>query len=426
MADQEILYIVKADNKQAIDAFNKLKASMDGVTTKTKNLADKTQNSNMLLMSTGRIVQDMPYGFMAVGNNITFMAEQMGYMRSQGMSTKEMLLGMVTALKGPMGVIFAISTATSLLTMFTRNTGSAKEQTKNLTEALKSQWDATYKSRKEWEKFSEDLGKFSTSDLIESLNTVNRQRQELTISATTMILATLGFYGGLAEVYGELAKLQKEAGLIGEKLFGPKILGWEDVPKKMQDKWKDSFKTKDPQGLAGQKQVLEMLDDQLEKTRQRYIKFYETVRQINDGTYFNGKLGMKGVNQPNKPGLGFSDNEIRQDFIEENAFFLDMTLSSLDVLKGEFSQMWVNMFGEANSLFEKMIMNWVSIIGSNALNSLFGSLLNFVVPGLGSAVGLADSRTSGGGSVINLQMDKQTMATWYVGGKQQASRLRMD
>ncbi len=194
MADQEILYVVKANNTQAIQEFNKLGTAQENVAKSTQRLQGNTQNSNMLLMSTGRIIQDMPYGFMAVGNNITFMAEQMGYMRSQGMGMKDMLLGMVNALKGPMGIIFAISTATSLLTMFTRNSGSAKTEVKSLTEALKAQWDASYKARKEWEKFSDDLEKFSTADLIESLHAIERQMNEITISATTMILATLGFY----------------------------------------------------------------------------------------------------------------------------------------------------------------------------------------------------------------------------------------
>ena len=54
-------------------------------------MSSNTQNANMLLFSMGRIIQDLPYGFMGIGNNITLMAEQMGYMRSQGMGFKDTL-----------------------------------------------------------------------------------------------------------------------------------------------------------------------------------------------------------------------------------------------------------------------------------------------------------------------------------------------
>lgn len=414
MADQEILYIVKANNKQAIDAFNALAKSQEGVTQRTQKLGNVTNNSNMLLMSTGRIVQDMPYGFMAVGNNITFMAEQMGYMRSQGMSMKDMLLGMVSALKGPMGIIFAISTATSLLTIFTRNTGSAKTEVKSLTEALKGQWDASYKARKEWEKFSDDLGKFSTADLIESLNTIERQMNEITISATTMILATLGFYGGLAEVYAELAKLQKEAGLVSQKLNAPKILGWEDVPKSMQEKWKNSFKevkkdTRDINDLL--KEMLENLT-KLSNNNFNISPTSEAVARKKYGSLFEGIKNVK------DPGMGISDAEIRARFEEENRLLISNIEAAADVLRSEFISAWQDIFGEANSLFEKLMMRFADNLLGAGIDFLSGGVLGFFGD-------LFSSNKAVSPGVINVNLGTETLARVVVKGNNEAQRLRL-
>jgi hypothetical protein len=414
MADQEILYVVKANNTQAIQEFNKLGTAQENVAKSTQRLQGNTQNSNMLLMSTGRIIQDMPYGFMAVGNNITFMAEQMGYMRSQGMGMKDMLLGMVNALKGPMGIIFAISTATSLLTMFTRNSGSAKTEVKSLTEALKAQWDASYKARKEWEKFSDDLEKFSTADLIESLHAIKRQMNEITISATTMILATLGFYGGLAEVYAELAKLQKEAGLVSQKLNAPKILGWEDVPKAMQEKWKNSFKevkkdTRDINDL-----LKEMLEN-LTKISNNNFNISPALGVIARKKYGSLEVGMKNVKNP---GLGISDTEIRQQYEEENRLLISNIEAAADVLRSEFISAWEDIFGEANSLFEKLMMRFTENLLTEGINWLSGGVFGFV----GGLLGLDKPVTP---QVINVNMGNENVERVVVKGIKQAQQKRL-
>ena len=114
---------IRINTKFGGDADVKLKnlnneLSKTAVTMQGK-LTPSTQQSNMQLQSMGRIVQDMPYGFMAIGNNITFMAEQMGYARAQGIGMGAQLKGMAKSFLGPGGVIFGISAAVSLLTVFT-------------------------------------------------------------------------------------------------------------------------------------------------------------------------------------------------------------------------------------------------------------------------------------------------------------------
>ena len=117
--------------------FEKIDKAIDSTGKSMGNMSSNTQNANMLLFSTGRIIQDLPYGFMGIGNNITFMAEQMGYMRSQGMGFKDMLLGMGKSLLGTGGIVFAISAATTALTFLSNGFRSAKGDADELNKSLK-------------------------------------------------------------------------------------------------------------------------------------------------------------------------------------------------------------------------------------------------------------------------------------------------
>ena len=92
-------------------------------------------------------------------------------------------------------------------------------------------------------------------------------------------------------------------------------------------------------------------------------------------------------------------------------------------IRGEFSTLWQDVFGEANSLFEKLLMNFASRLAEHGISSLFGSLLNFIFPGAGMALGAFGS-LGGGPQIINLQADNRTLATFYVTGKREAERLR--
>lgn len=119
--------------------------------------------------------------------------------------------------------------------------------------------------------------------------------------------------------------------------------------------------------------------------------------------------------------------QFSREYAENLKLITSLTMTAADTLRDEFSEAWQDIFGEANSLFEKLIMNIAEQLASRAVTGLFGSFLNFLLPGVGSiAAGALGAPSSPQTTQINLQMDKQTMATWYVGGKTQAARLRMN
>ena len=92
-------------------------------------------SANGLLMSTGRIVQDLPYGILGVGNNLTFMAEQFAYARKEGSSFKEIMRDLGKSLfTGSGALLVGFSAIVSYLTMMSRNTENVQSATKSFIE----------------------------------------------------------------------------------------------------------------------------------------------------------------------------------------------------------------------------------------------------------------------------------------------------
>lgn len=89
----------------------------------TKMNRASASSTNSLFALSG-IVQDAPYGFRAIANNITFFTQQMAYSAKASGGFGAALKGMGAALTGPAGIIFAISAGVSLLDTFL---GSAKK-----------------------------------------------------------------------------------------------------------------------------------------------------------------------------------------------------------------------------------------------------------------------------------------------------------
>ena len=194
----------------------------------------------------------------------------------------------------------------------------------------------------------------------------------------------------------------------------------------MQKAWKDSFKD-------SQKEVkdeTEAFYRHLMKLEADYVKWLRDVEKnqrtrqpFADGgktTITGGRGKVKG---------GKEEASMTQQFAEDMDFMNGLIMSSANILRSEFMQAWEDIFGEANSLFEKFIANIVAafaeLAAQQVATGIFGFFANLLTGGAASAVTAVASSPSSG-QVINLQMDNQTMATWYVGGKKQASRLRLD
>ena len=130
---------VKRSN-QSIQNLNKHKQVTLGKTT--------SANATPALQEFSRVIQDAPFGIQGVGNNITQLVSQFGYLSKSTGGAKNALKAMLGALAGPGGILFAVSTLVSLLTVYgdeianlVSGTKSAKAEQDKLNESLQNYVD---------------------------------------------------------------------------------------------------------------------------------------------------------------------------------------------------------------------------------------------------------------------------------------------
>jgi hypothetical protein len=163
---------------------------------------------------------------------------------------------------------------------------------------------------------------------------------------------------------------------------------------------------------------------------------YKEIEKIITGFSAEGKrmdLASLGLSSPMANIIGKQNGDkgkagkggITDEFKNQVDFFVSQMKDGIGIIKGEFSTFWEDSFGEANSLLEKFLMNFAEGLMELALKQGFSSLLNMILPGAGTLAGMAMG-ASRNPSIINLQMDNRTVAQFYVNGKTQASRLRMN
>jgi len=145
----EIKRLTQSINKET-NALIKLDNVQDQVGKGMKKVGKTTSaNATPALQEFSRVIQDAPYGIQGVGNNITQLVSQFGYLSKATGGGSAALKAMLSSLAGPGGVLFAISTLVSLLTVygdeikgFISGTKDAKAEQDKLTESIDKQIEA--------------------------------------------------------------------------------------------------------------------------------------------------------------------------------------------------------------------------------------------------------------------------------------------
>jgi hypothetical protein len=397
MAEFDIQYKVTADTSQAKQALSDIDNQVNGLQQAASTTApamDKLDEAIAAYRNKGK--------------------EAVETTEELGMST----LSMGTIFAGAAtGGVYLLGNA---LYDLVKNYLAVDTSIENLTKKLKDHWSEVFRANQEWEKFNNEIKKFSTAEIIESIAALDR---ELTKTGNKLLTNPLIQIRELftGDYTSYMQSLLEQVKMLNKELYGsPETLGFEDVPKDMQKKWKDSFKTI--------KSEADNFYDHLKKLEKDYMKWL--VGGINDRAEFYKEFAQSGmqVNRGKSAG-GFSPSStgmavgaFSKGYADNLKLITELTVTAADTLQSEFSSAWQDIFGEANSLFEKLLMNIADKLAERGIESLFGSLLNFIVPGLGTAAGMAGSNSP---SIINLNMDNRTVAQFYVNGKNQAGRLRM-
>jgi len=142
-----------ADVGQATAGLGKLQAELgktaataaksDAAISKAANGIGKTLPSGAnqatnALTNLGRVVQDAPFGFIGIANNINPLIESFQRLKVETGSTKGALASLASGLIGGGGLGLAVSVVTSLLTVYAMNTRSAGDESEKAAKKTKS------------------------------------------------------------------------------------------------------------------------------------------------------------------------------------------------------------------------------------------------------------------------------------------------
>ena len=187
---------------------------------------------------------------------------------------------------------------------------------------------------------------------------------------------------------------------------------------KEEEEGSNKRKTNNKEQLEWLKKYEELLNDIYDST----LKIQkENIGKTDDLMKPYKEFFTPGVKDIKKPGLSFDIKDVYADIYKENQLLIDSMISAADVLRSEFKSAWQDIFGEANSLFEKFMMNIIEKMASNAITNFASTFLNFLVPGAGSAF----NALAGAPTVINVNMGNETLARAVVKGSYEAKRLRL-
>lgn len=118
-----------------------------------KNIAPAAQKAQNTLTGLSGVVRDLPFGFVAIQNNLPILADQFGALSKESGGVGGALKNLGGALIGPAGIAFAFGAVTSIVTSLIQEYGSLGEAlnvilgiTKPLTEAQKAYNKASFEA----------------------------------------------------------------------------------------------------------------------------------------------------------------------------------------------------------------------------------------------------------------------------------------
>ena len=194
-SDEYAVILKKLQVEEAkLSSIQKKRAgSQKSVTKALGKQSDATGSATAATMELSRVVSDAPYGIRGMANNITQLVSQLGTASTKAGGFTAALKLMWKSLKGPLGVVFAITAAVSAIDYFY---GTATKATKAMSEFTR----VTY---------AQSLVASQYVDTLEDLNTSEYDRkvavQELIKLVPELKKEDLAYGKNLDKVRGQIA-----------------------------------------------------------------------------------------------------------------------------------------------------------------------------------------------------------------------------
>lgn len=124
---------INAQIKATKANLNELKAAAVDTGNAVKGMSPKVANAGSTLTQFNRVFQDLPYGIVGIGNNITATAESFSYLKAQTGSTGGALKALASSLMGSGGILLGVSLLTTGLTLLAQSGLSVSDVFNKLT-----------------------------------------------------------------------------------------------------------------------------------------------------------------------------------------------------------------------------------------------------------------------------------------------------
>lgn len=258
------------------------------------DLPDKVNRSTIALTSLNQVVQDLPFGFIGIQNNIPNLVQQFALLSQDSKGFKNALVELGGAITGPIGLVAGVSLLTTGLTVLVQKYGSLSNAFKDIFGIQKSLTDLQ-------RQYNEELSKSIGSTEAEKANL--QSLSKIYLDANSTLNQRVGAYDLLKESYKEiLPDISRETELTEQQSIAVK----ERIKLLLQEI-----------GLKGQQQALQNL---IAKNSEEYFKLNSN---ISDGIDLLEGLGLvvKSVFQGNINAIQIIGNEFGK-LNTENKFYL--------------------------------------------------------------------------------------------------------
>lgn len=366
----DIVTRVKGLDK-AQDDFKKLKDTTDDLSDTTKNLSSSVIGSTDDITEYGEIVAEASIITSKWGEAIVL---------TSGFLTAGLALG-------------ALMVVIPLVMDYAKEMKAAKEWTELMAGAVEKATSNLFKSQSAFKGFEmpteEELRKNIEvlRGMVKEYENLTTKRSNEAILDNQMIDATKKGLLLKTDIQERLTEAEKADKLLNEEILKThketlaQLLAQEQVLKKMKELGYKPATEKVPEEIdrfMSMEFYLRKLDEA--KRKEELIESKNRIFRHTIGYEFNLK------DQPVKPQLTITKDEIENS----SKLYADLFKDAADVMRSEFGSAWESIFGEANSLFEKLIASWASTLFTKLGNNLIGDLLGFIPGGsiISSILGL--------------------------------------
>jgi hypothetical protein len=115
-----------------------LNAQLPKTSVAFKNVTPNVRSANSALIGLTRVVQDAPFGFIAIQNNLTELPNLFRAVKAETGSTATAFKALGASLLGAGGIGFAISAITSAITFFSMHSRGATQEVDHIAEGMKA------------------------------------------------------------------------------------------------------------------------------------------------------------------------------------------------------------------------------------------------------------------------------------------------